>query len=255
MINLLCNEIHCKKKPPKGGFLFWAQQRLPRIFSLFFILICFVRLSSALADTNLELLRSVVVEHVKLQHGNRLPSPTIKIFPLSLAKLSNCTAMEAFTPQGATLVGRSYVGVRCLGPANWHFLVGVEFAIFGPFLVSARPLQKGDVLKVDDLTVQTGDVTKLPVGYLMELTQGLGKTLKLSLAPGLVLRKEMLQNPLVIKQGEVVKVLTMGDGFVVSAEGRALGNAEEDSVVLVRMTNGQVLRGKAKISGIVEINN
>ncbi len=206
-------------------------------------------------ETNNELLKSVVIDHVRQQYLNASQSPSVKVFPVNLTKHPECLEMEAFTPNGATLLGKSYVGVKCLNPVAWQVLVSVDVSVQGSYLITARPLQKGEVLMVNDLLAQVGNVSKLPVGYVSDVTNAIGKTLKISLAPGILLRKEMLLSPVLIKQGDVVKVLSEGNGFVASAEGRALGSAEVEGVVMVRMSNGQILRAKAKTSGVVEIAN
>jgi len=50
-----------------------------------------------------------------------------------------------------------------------------------------------------------------------------------------------------------VKILSGGNGFRVSAEGRALNNAQEGQVTQVRTGGGQTISGVARAGGTVEV--
>jgi flagella basal body P-ring formation protein FlgA len=64
----------------------------------------------------------------------------------------------------------------------------------------------------------------------------------------------MLQQSLVVQQGQSVKVVSRGAGFQVANEGKALNNAAAGQVAQVRLGSGQVVSGIARASGVVEIN-
>ena len=63
----------------------------------------------------------------------------------------------------------------------------------------------------------------------------------------------MLRSPLVVTQGQGVRLVTQGPGFQVSSEGRALGNAADGQSVQVRSASGQTVSGVARSGGIVEV--
>ena len=60
--------------------------------------------------------------------------------------------------------------------------------------------------------------------------------------------------PLVIRQGQSVRVVSRGSSFAVTAEGRALNNAAEGQLAQVRMASGQTVSGIARADGSVEIS-
>jgi flagella basal body P-ring formation protein FlgA len=93
----------------------------------------------------------------------------------------------------------------------------------------------------------------MPAGILTDPQQAVGKTLGANLGPGQPLRQDMLRSPLVVQQGQQVKVQSSGDGFTVSTEGKALNNANDGQVAQVRTASGRTISGIARAGGIVEL--
>lgn len=178
----------------------------------------------------------------------------IKMGSLDVTRLPPCTAHEAFSPAGARLSGKTHVGVRCLGPAIWSVLVPVHIAITGNYVTTGRPLAAGQTIAASDLIVSTGDLSAMPAGILGDPQQAIGKTLRNSLGAGQPLRSDQLVAPLVIRQGQTVRVISAGPGFAVSSEGKAMNNATEGQIAQIRMGSGQTVSGVAKADGSVEIS-
>ncbi|HJW02128.1 MAG TPA: flagellar basal body P-ring formation chaperone FlgA [Azospira sp.] len=168
-------------------------------------------------------------------------------------QLTPCPAVEAFLPPGNRLWGRISVGVRCLAEGGWTVYVPVQVSVTANFLVSARPLSPGQILGINDVVTQSGDLASLPGGVLTDVQQALGKTVKNGISAGQPLRADMLTAPLVVLQGQTVKVISRGAGFSVSSEGRAMNNAAEGQVAQVRTPSGQTVSGIARPGGVVEI--
>jgi flagella basal body P-ring formation protein FlgA len=167
--------------------------------------------------------------------------------------LPACAAPEAFLPPGARLWGQSNVGVRCSGAAQWTIYVGVDVRVSGTYLATARALAPGQSVGTDDIVTQAGELTQLPQGVLVNPENAIGKITLSSLAAGQPLRHDILRAPLAVQQGQTVKLLSGGNGFRVSAEGRALSNAQDGQVAQVRTGSGQTVSGVARSGGTVEI--
>jgi flagella basal body P-ring formation protein FlgA len=167
--------------------------------------------------------------------------------------LPACAALEVFVPAGGRLWGQSNVGVRCAAGVQWTIYVGVDVRISGSYLVAARALAPGQVLAAADLATQAGELTLLPQGVLVNTDNAIGKITQTSVAAGQPLRHDLLRAPLAVQQGQTVKLLSGGNGFRVSAEGRALNNAQDGQVAQVRTGSGQTVSGVARAGGTVEI--
>lgn len=169
-------------------------------------------------------------------------------------QLPRCQRIEAFLPPGARLWGQSTVGARCAAGANWTVYVPVTVRIQAPVVVAARPLAAGRTLGTEDVGLATQDITQLPPGTLTDPAQAVGQVLNVGLMPGYPLRQDMLRPPVVIRQGQTVKLVVQGGGFSVSAEGRALTNASAGQPVQVRTASGQTVSGIARPDGSVEVS-
>jgi flagella basal body P-ring formation protein FlgA len=75
----------------------------------------------------------------------------------------------------------------------------------------------------------------------------------MSLPSGVPLRQDVLRSQQAVQQGQMIKLISAGPGFRVSAEARALNNATEGQVAQARTASGQVVSGIAKAGGVVEI--
>lgn len=169
-------------------------------------------------------------------------------------QLGACQRVEAFLPAGGRLWGNSTVGARCAAGASWSLYVPVTVKIQAPVVVAARPLANGKTLVAEDLSLQTQDLTQLPAGVLTDPALAVGQTLSVGLLPGYPVRQDMLRAPIVIRQGQTVRLVAQGGGFSVSAEGRALGNAAAGQSVQVRTSSGQTVSGVARPDGSVEVS-
>jgi flagella basal body P-ring formation protein FlgA len=167
--------------------------------------------------------------------------------------LTPCPALGVSLPRGGRLWGRTNVVVRCQADPGWTLFVPVQVSVTGEYLVSSRALGLGQTVAEGDLEKRRGDLTELPDGVLADPKQAIGRTLAVSLAAGRPLRADALRLPLAVQQGQGVKVVSLGAGFQVSSEGRALNNAAVGQVAQVRLRNGQVVSGIARGEGVVEI--
>lgn len=174
--------------------------------------------------------------------------------PISGA-LPPCEALEPFLPSGARLWGRVSVGVRCNTNQPWTRYVPAYIAVVGTYYVAARPINAGQALTLADTTVREGDLTTLPGSVIVDPAQLNGVIASNRIASGAPLRRELLRAVALVQQGQTVKVITRGAGFVVSADGKAMTNAAVGAIVQVKMQGGQLLSGVVRPDGMVERPN
>lgn len=170
------------------------------------------------------------------------------------SQLGPCSSYEPFTPAGSRLWGKTNIGVKCLSPSIWTVYVPITVTVSGRYLKAARPLSPGQAIAANDIEVAQGDLTQLPETILTDPAQAIGKPPRIGLAAGQPLRADQLVVPPVVRQGQTVKLVTRGPGFVVSTEGKALTNAGEGQTVQVRGASGQTISGIARPGGVVEIS-
>lgn len=167
-------------------------------------------------------------------------------------KLSKCNTLEAFMPQGSRAWGKTNVGVRCSSP-SWTIYVQANVSVVSQYLVAAAPLAQGRVVTSDDILFENGDLAQLPAGIFTTPEQAIGRTVNISMGAGTVLRQEMLKAAPVIQQGQTVMLLANGKGFSISAEGKALTNANEGQLARAQVAGGQVVTGIARNGGRIDV--
>jgi flagella basal body P-ring formation protein FlgA len=123
----------------------------------------------------------------------------------------------------------------------------------GEYLAAAVPLAQGQTIGPNDVARVSGDLTALPPGIVTEQSQAVGHTVARSVAVGAPLRQDALRSQQAVAQGQVVRLVSSGPGFKVTADGRALANGSDGQVVQVKTQNGQVVSGVARAGGTVEV--
>ena len=191
-------------------------------------------------------LARIVEQYVRKESAGLPGTVSFVVTPFdNRLSVPHCPQPEAFMAPGGRLWGKSAVGVRCAAPTAWSVYATVQVEVNGEYVVSARSLGQGETVGPQDLSVMRGAI--------IDPAHAIGKQLALSLAAGQPVRKDMLRSPLVVTQGQGVRLVTQGPGFQVSSEGRALGNAADGQSVQVRSASGQTVSGVARSGGIVEV--
>ena len=167
--------------------------------------------------------------------------------------LPACVALQPFLPNGSRVWGKTTVGVRCSVPATWTVYVPATVKVVGEYLAAAAPLGQGQVLGDEHLARIKGDLTALPAGIVTDPAQAVGRSMVASVAAGTPLRQDLLRSPQVVQQGQVVRLVSDGPGFQVTAEARALANGAEGQVVQARTQSGQVVSGVARAGGVINV--
>lgn len=169
-------------------------------------------------------------------------------------KLTACIQPEVFLPPGSRAWGKTSVGIQCDAPARWKIYVQANVSIKAQYLVTAHPLPQGHTVTKRDLAFAEGDLTRLPAGVFTEASQIIGRVVRSPMMAGSVLRQNMLKQALAVQQGQTVLLTTVGAGFTINAEGKALKNASLGQIVPVKVRSGRVVSGIAREGGKVEVS-
>ena len=200
-----------------------------------------------------EALRNSVEQFLQIQ-SNGLPGKvTISVGAVDpRLNLAACPAPQAFMAPGARAWGKTTVGVRCTAP-NWTIYLQANVAVVGDYVASAVPLAQGQAIDASQLVTMQGDLAALPAGIATDMAQVVGASTNISLPPGTPMRLDTLRRKPVVMQGQLVRVVSSGNGFQVASEGRAIGSAGDGQTVQVRTQSGQQISGVARAGGMVEV--
>jgi flagella basal body P-ring formation protein FlgA len=206
------------------------------------------------ARQNVNALRSVVEQFLLTQTAGLPGEVSVKVGAVDpRTALANCPAPEAFLQPGARAWGKTTVGVRCTAPSAWTIYIQAQVNVKAEYVAAAVPLAQGQAVEQGQLMLVKGDIASMPNGIITDMAQALGRTPTVSLAAGTPLRLDTLRSKPVVQQNQAVRLVLNGNGFSVSAEGRAIGTAGQGQVVQVRTPSGTVVSGTAKAGGMVEV--
>jgi flagella basal body P-ring formation protein FlgA len=169
-------------------------------------------------------------------------------------KLDKCSQMQPYLLTGGRLWGNTSVGVRCVAPTTWSLYVPVQIKVSNQVLVAVRPISSGQQVQPADVELQMRDITRFAGSALTSLDQLVGRTAMSPIPNGTILRAEMMRAANVIRQGQTVQLTARGNGFTVTSEGQAMGNAAAGQVITVKTRSGQLVKGIARGEGVVEVN-
>lgn len=167
--------------------------------------------------------------------------------------LPACPAPQAFLPNGSRAWGKTTVGIRCTVPAAWTVYVAARVQIMAEYVATAAPLARGQLIDAGDIATLRGDLTLLPAGIITDPAQAIGRTVVRSLPLGMPLREDSLRNQQAMRGGQPVQLVSIGPGFRISSEGRAVGNANAGQLAQARTATGQIVSGIAQLGGVLEI--
>ena len=207
----------------------------------------------AVQQESIGAIRQAADAYVKQQTAHFPGQVSVVVGAIEPLQLAPCAQLQVFMPLGAKLWGNTSVGVRCSAGADWNVYVPVTVRVQAPVVVATRPLASGKQVMIEDLTLQIAELTQLPVGVVSDANDAIGKVLTVGVSAGYPLRQDMLRAPIVVHQGQSVRLFAIGRGFKVSSEGKALSNAAAGQSVQVKAQNGQTVSGMVRADGSVEV--
>ena len=203
---------------------------------------------------DLSVLKSTVEQFLQVQSAGLPGQVTVSVGAIDpRMNLAACPDPQAFFMPGARAWGKTTVGVRCAPPSAWTVYIQASVTVVGDYIASAAPLVQGQPIDASQLVTMKGDLTMLPAGIATDASQVIGRSANISLPPGTPLRLDTLRSKPVVQMGQLVRLVSSGNGFSVSAEGRAMGTAGDGQVVQVKTASGQQVTGTAKAGGLVEV--
>jgi len=168
--------------------------------------------------------------------------------------LAACRQYEPFIPTGARLWGRVSLGVRCVDGAQWTAYIPVQIKVYGPGLVAARPIARGQPLTIEDFRQERVEWTQWAPGILaVAPDQADGRVATRGIQPGEALRRDMLRAQPVFVAGEPIRIVYAGPGFAVNTEGKALTLGNDGQTAQAALGGGRVVTGVARPGKVLEV--
>lgn len=224
------------------------------IFYLFFANISEAATNPGKPLQNLAVLKDNVEQFLTKQSQDLPGEVAISVAAFdSRLSLAECATLDIFFSGNNRAWGKTSVGVRCLSPVRWTIYAQAHVSVIGEYLVTVNGLQLGQIIQVKDLMFQKGDLTVLPSGSLTQLKDAVNRIAKSPIKPGALIKADLIAFPIIVQQGQKVRIVTAGEGFMLSTEGVALNSAAVGDIVRARVASGQTVQGLARENGQVDL--
>lgn len=158
-------------------------------------------------------------------------------------QLAACSEATPYLMAGLPVWGRTRVGLRCVRGATWNIGLPLVVRVWAPGVVSATALPAGATLQAGQLQLAAVDWAANPSPPLAALADVQGRVLARATQAGQALRLADLQPRQWFAAGDPVRILAVGNGFVVRGQGQALTAGTEGRQARVRTDSGRVVEG------------
>lgn len=188
----------------------------------------------------------------------RQPAGTLRVSAGKLdprLRLADCAVpLKASLPTGATFRPRMTVGVSCPGTPTWTVYVPVSVMSHTSVLVLKRAVPRGARLTAADVEAQPRDVSGTSDGYLTDVAELSGRTLKRPLGAGAALTIDALAEDPVVRRGQRVTLLASASGLEVRAAGLAMSDAPVAGRVKVQnLSSNRIVEGVVESADVIRI--
>lgn len=161
-------------------------------------------------------------------------------------RLAPCRRIEPQWPAGVRPWGLVRVALRCVdGPVPWKVYLPVTVHVRGRAPVATAALPAGTVIEPRHLAEAEVDLAATADLPLRDADVLLGRTLARALPAGQPIRTVDLRQRQWFAAGDTVRVVAIGAGFQISAEGQAVTPGIEGQPSRVRTESGRIVTGRA----------
>lgn len=231
-------------------------RRHASVMALAMAMAVFTTAFAGTAPTPLSGYAQPLIEQFLLRQTAGLPGKVaIRIETPRSGAVPTCENAEPFLPTGARSWGRVSVGLRCMSGRPWTRYVPAYISVISSYYVSTRQIDAGQALTSTDFTAREGDLTTLPASIIVDPAQLKGVMALNRIASGAPIRRESVRGVSILQQGQNVKIITRGQGFVISTEGKTMTDAAIGALVQVKIQGGQLTSGIVGPDGVVERAN
>jgi len=143
--------------------------------------------------------------------------------------------------------------MRCRDGASWTVFIPATIKVYGNALTAKKSLMFGTAPADNDVESIESELSREPGTPVTDLKQIEGRVLAKAVFAGQILRMEQFRTTPAVSQGDQVKLIAIGAGFSISADGEALAHAQDGQNVRVKTDTGRIVSGIARTGRVVEL--
>lgn len=212
----------------------------------------------------IERLRQAVLEHTSAHYrdsfGHKHFDENVKVHVGRLdsrLRLARCDDNLTFKIQEPPHnVKNITVKTSCRSDKRWTVYVPVTLDIYADVLVSARSLQRGDILSEEDVTYRRVDIAAIGRGHIVDVERAVGMAVQRPIKIGDVVRLTHLEPAEIIAKGQTVVVTSLSRFLSVETSAVALTSGHLGQHIKVRnASSNRILSAEVVAPGKVTVAN
>lgn len=207
---------------------------------LFCIPVLFLLMTKAHAATqSLDALRQTVETYAMAQAQALYPGhDDVKIqlgYLDSALKLSSCHHPIEINQHSVQINhGRFSILIQCRQPKRWKIVLPIQVQVFQDIAVAKQFLARGTIVTQADIGYVRHNITRLSQGYFDSPEDLIGKEVKRSIRQGTYFKPNMIKEPLLVKRGSTVNIISTSNTLTVQASGVALQDGAKGEFISVK---------------------
>lgn len=173
----------------------------------------------------------------------------------SQLKLSQCPEpLEIFTSNDLIKAGRNSIGVRCNATNRWSIFISAMIKTFQSVLVLTQPLQRGDNIIRQHLSLEKRDVSSLRGDFITQVEQIENKQAVRPIPAGAILSLRNIAEPKLIKRGDKITISSVQPDFAIRMNGMALMDGTRGQRIRIKnQSSGRVISATVIEPGLVSV--
>jgi flagella basal body P-ring formation protein FlgA len=150
--------------------------------------------------------------------------------------------------------GRTTVGVRCDKGAKWSIFTSAIVKIFDQVFILTQPIQLGEMLSPQHLTLEKRDVSNLRGDFVTRIEQLENKKSTRYLPKGSIISLKYFVEPFLVKRGERVTISAIKSTFNIDMKGIAMTDGIKDQRISVKNeSSGRMINATVIEAGRVSV--
>jgi len=166
---------------------------------------------------------------------------------------SDNTRIRKITVKSDVILPAGYITYKVLLPENRYpagkVPVQVQYSVDGKLtkiiwvtaditvmmkvIVSNRPIRRAHFITEDDVGIKEKNLRSIPVNVITDLKDVIGKRAKRKIAPMVIMTKDLIERPPLVKRGDMVRIVAESGCLRVTALGEVMGRGFEGGRVCV----------------------
>lgn len=170
-------------------------------------------------------------------------------------QLNTCKADVKFKPSRSFFESKhNTLLVSCVGAKPWKIYVPISVEIYGPQVVTSRPLARGTRLNASDLRVDEVIINQSRYPAFTKLDDIIGMKLKRNVKADRIVTPSILVAPSIINKGDEVLIVAKNRSIRIEMKGEALRNGVHGQQIPVKnLKSKRIIKAQVLSQGMVTV--